>query len=148
MMIMEEIIGPSVIYFVDELDSEKELQEQDRLRIEYEPISAGTRARLLQMARNKLGMAPEGYALLPDYNDVLREANIKIFNLQSADKKAVATYENLSLLKSDFAGLLILLAGRKVWNRQNGIKDNGDSELKNYASPSSAQEKAISQPSS
>lgn len=129
-MILEEIIGPSVIYF-DELPSEAKLPIEEKLRIEYEPISAAVRARLRQKAFNRLGPPPDGYIAYPDFNDVLEAAHITIFNLMSANKKPVVKYEDLSLLTNDFADYLITMAGRKIWNRQNGLKDDGESEIKN-----------------
>jgi hypothetical protein len=140
-MILEEIIGPSVIYF-DELPSEKALPTEQKLRMEYEPLSAAVRSRLRQKAFNKFGPPPDGYIQYPDFNDILSEANIKIYNLQSATKKVVSTYLDMSLLTDNFSELLISIAGRKIWNRQNGIKDNGENELKNSELPSSAHEKA------
>jgi hypothetical protein len=134
-MILEEIIGPSVIY-LDELPSEAEKPNEEKVRIEYMPLTAAQRSRLKQKAFNKFGPPPEGFISYPDFNDILQESNIEIFNLVNAKKKPVKFYADLGMLTDEFADVLITIIARKIWNRQNGIKDNGENELKNSGSPS------------
>ncbi len=134
-MILEETIGPSVIY-LDELPSEAKKPIEEKVRIEYSPLTAAQRSRLRQKAFNKFGPPPDGYITYPDFNDVLAEANITIYNLVNAKKKPLKEYSDLGTLTDESADAIIQIVGRKIWNRQNGLKDNGENELKNSESPS------------